>query len=158
MAFLSTPGTLWLYSGVRNRKASPSLMVWFQRFTIGSEYVGSAISPMVAKVSANIGSGQSRRSSTSTAKPPWAFARSTSQGETRSEARPSRVLPMMILSVSTVVLSSQSCRGREAHAVGGTQHHKTESIPRFVADIVETAMDKPCLRADAERNRRAIIA
>jgi hypothetical protein len=37
IAFFSTPGTLWLYSGVMNRYASPSAMRWFHRRTTGSE-------------------------------------------------------------------------------------------------------------------------
>ena len=61
---------LWLYSGVTTTKASACFTFWFQARTIGSEYVGSAMSPIVPGCSAKIGSGQSRRSATSTSKPP----------------------------------------------------------------------------------------
>ncbi len=66
---------------------------------MGSEYVGSEKSPIVPMCSPNIGSGQSRRSSTSTSNPPWAVARSMTHGDTRSAALVGRVLPMMICSL-----------------------------------------------------------
>src|SRR3954447_24291099 len=53
---------------------------------------------MVPRCSWNIGSGQSRRSSNSTSKAPWARARSSTHGVTLSEARLGRVLPTMIFS------------------------------------------------------------
>jgi hypothetical protein len=70
MAFFSTPGTLWLYSGVMNRYASPSAIFSFHRFTAGAEKTGFRGSPTVANVSHKIGSSQSLRSITSTSNPP----------------------------------------------------------------------------------------
>src|SRR5262245_19545989 len=55
---------------------------------------------MVAMVSWNMGSAQSRRSSTSGSKASCFVARSATQGATRSAARPSRVLPTMIFRFS----------------------------------------------------------
>ena len=37
IAFLSTAGMLWLYSGVMNTYASASAIFWFQRLTMGDE-------------------------------------------------------------------------------------------------------------------------
>src|SRR5258708_4981949 len=72
---------------------------------------------MVPKCSANIGSGQSRRSSTSTSKAGWALARSMTQGVTRSAALAGRVLPMMTCSFNTGLLVSDVVAGVEL--VGG---------------------------------------
>src|SRR5262249_46731266 len=98
IAFFSTPGTEWLYSGVRTMKASDSFTLLFHALTIGSEYVGSLMSPMVPQCSSKCGSGQSRRSATSTSKSPCASAALTTHGRTASAARPGRVLPTMIRS------------------------------------------------------------
>ena|GEM_PF-4837309 len=67
IAFFSTAGMLWLWSGVTMRYASASWMRAFQRCTTGSENVGERRSPILATTSWNIGSGHSRRSSTSLA-------------------------------------------------------------------------------------------
>src|SRR4029453_1207688 len=98
MAFLSTAGTLWLYSGVRNRYASPAATVELQRRRMASELPLPANPMTPSCVSPNIGSRQSRRSRTSTTNAPCVADRSTSQGRTRSAARPARVLPTRILS------------------------------------------------------------
>src|ERR1700730_16945216 len=98
MAFFRTPGRLWLYSGVTKMKASASLILLFHAFTIGSEYVGSLKSPIVPLCSAKNGNGQSRRSITSTSKPPCAVALEATQGTTRSDDRVGRVLPTMTCS------------------------------------------------------------
>ena len=42
MAFFSTAGTLWLYSGVTKRYASPAAIVSFHRRTTGAENAGFA--------------------------------------------------------------------------------------------------------------------
>src|ERR1700676_3078943 len=102
IAFFKTAGTEWLYSGVITRNASASAILWFHARTRGEEYVGSLKSPTVSNVSENIGNAQSRRSSTSTSKPPWLRVRSMTQGATRSAARPGRVLPMMMWSFDTM--------------------------------------------------------
>src|SRR5579863_2801811 len=93
MAFFRTAGMLWLYSGVTTMKASACLTFLFQARTTGSEYVGSLMSPSVPGCSAEIGSGQSRRSATSTSNPSCARAREVTQGTTRSADRVGRVLP-----------------------------------------------------------------
>jgi arsenite methyltransferase len=75
IAFFSTAGTLWLYSGVMNKNASPSAITEFHRFTTGAENVGFLKSPTVASVSPKMGRSQSRRSATSTSNPPCARER-----------------------------------------------------------------------------------
>src|SRR3984893_6720162 len=102
MAFFKTAGIEWLYSGVMTRNASASAIFWFHERTTGDEYVGLLKSPTVSNVSVNIGNAQSRRSRTSTSKPPWFRARSMTQGATRSAARLGRVLPMMMWSLDTM--------------------------------------------------------
>ena len=59
IAFLSTPGTLWLYSGVTNRYASASAIFLFQARTIGSRVRGVGEVADRPIVSAKNGSGQS---------------------------------------------------------------------------------------------------
>jgi hypothetical protein len=48
IAFFKTPGTLWLYSAVMRITASASRCLAFHALTIGSEWVGSAKSPIVS--------------------------------------------------------------------------------------------------------------
>src|SRR5205814_10512385 len=54
MAFFSTAGTLWLYSGVMKRYASPAAIVSFHRRTAGAENAGFRGSPTVARFSPNM--------------------------------------------------------------------------------------------------------
>src|SRR5687767_3247582 len=100
MAFLRAPGIPWLYSGVTNTNASNGSIFAAQALVWGFEYwprdggTGSSKS----------GRLKSRMSTSSNSASPRFFAISNTHRATASALRPGRVLPMMIATLTMIVL------------------------------------------------------